>query len=129
MAEYGLNVFDANGIKTFGMDDLTIQRLHKQTLPAMAGGGQNFKYDYIQLTIPGYDRDKCYVIFTPVNYSTYNQGSAVPAWPSVPTYVDLGGEVIGICWWSNYGVYDGHRYKYYWRAETVECTIEVVRVL
>lgn len=32
--EHGLNVFDANGVKTLGMEDFTLQKLAVMIIPA-----------------------------------------------------------------------------------------------
>ncbi|NIL16790.1 hypothetical protein [Pseudomonas sp. AN3A02] len=128
MAEYGLNVFDEHGVKTLGMEDFTIKRLASQVIPAITTGGGGFKYNYdTTMDVPGYDPANCFVIITPRKYAGYDQ-TISDNWPVLPTYVDLGGTKIGLRTWLNYGVYDGHRFKYYWYAKTVECVVEVVRV-
>mgnify|MGYP003602155034 CR=1 FL=1 len=128
MAEYGLNVFDSHGVKTLGMEDFTIQRLGWKIIPAITTGGVGVRSNYdIVMDVPGYDPAKCFVLITPRKYAGYDQ-SISDSWPVLPTYKDLGGTQIGIRTWLNYGVYDGHRYKYYWSAKTVECVVEVMRV-
>lgn len=127
---YGIGVWDKNGVQTLSMDDFTIRRLYSGVIAAQPkAGGVNFRSDYIVINIPGYNPATCFVTITPRAYAGVDQ---VPqnenTWPSVPTYVDLGGSSIGICTWTNYGVYDGNRWKYFWKAFSVECTVEVVRV-
>ncbi|QLG94963.1 hypothetical protein HZF02_24835 [Pseudomonas yamanorum] len=129
MAEYGLNIFDGKSVKTLGMDDFTIEKLASKVIPAINAGGGGIRYDYdIVMEVAGYDSERCFVVITPKLYAGYDQYIS-DNWPFLPTYKDLGGTKIGVRTWLNYGVYDGHRYKYAWMSRTVECVVEVVRVV
>lgn len=129
---YGLEVLDAKGVQTLGMEDFTLQRLAIMSIPASNRGGSGIRYDYITMDIAGYDATKCFVLITPKYYSPYPQGAGQTYWGCVPTYVDLGGTKIGIVTYSNQQEYisgDGlpSRWVYTWREEVVESIIEVVR--
>jgi hypothetical protein len=71
--DFGLSVFDANGIKTLGMEDFTLQKLAVMIVPAARGGGQGNNYEYIIMDVPGYDPATCFVTITPKVYAPYDQ--------------------------------------------------------
>ncbi|WP_080965381.1 hypothetical protein [Pseudomonas protegens] len=128
---YGLSVFDANGVNTLGMGDFTIQRLAKMNLPASFSGGRGHRGDSLVFEVAGYDPSKCYVIITPTAYSGGQPGYP-DGWGYLPTYRNLGGEQIGIVTYVNYMSNAGNLSgKYYpmWRSRVAPCVIEVVRVV
>lgn len=127
---YGLEVLDAKGVQTLGMEDFTIQRLATLTIPASRSGGLGIRGDYILINVDGYDPATCFVTITPKAYSPYPQGAGQAYWGCVPTYKDLGGTQIGIITYGNYFEVD---YKgdwiFKWKSEVVESVVEVVRVI
>jgi hypothetical protein len=126
---FGLNVFDANGVQTLGMEDFTIQKLAQMVLPATRAGGQGVNSSYILMDVPGYDPATCFVTITPKVYGPPQ--SQIGQWGVLPTYKDLGGTKIGIITYVNYRKPTGFQGNYtdLWAANIVECVIEVVKVI
>ncbi|MBD8187826.1 hypothetical protein IFU20_16700 [Pseudomonas viridiflava] len=131
MLEFGLNVFDGNATQTLGMGDFTLQRLAHMIVPAERASGVGVRNDFILMDVPGYDPARCFVMITPRAYASYPQPGHPDAWGYAPTYYDLGGSRIGIYTYVNRkrptGV--GNNYADEWISHTVECSVEVLRVL
>ena len=128
--DYGLEVRDAKGVQTLGMEDFTLQKLAQMTLPSSYTAGQGVRTDYILMDVPGYDPATCFVTITPKLYSPNAQGAGAPRWGFVPTYKNLGGTRIGIYTYANYSTRtgDGDKRINLWVSRVVECVVEVVRV-
>jgi hypothetical protein len=128
---FGMTVFDAIGVQTLGVEDFTIQKLAQMVLPANRAGGAGVKSDYILMDVPGYDPSTCFVTITPKAYAGYNQPGYPDLWGYVPTYKDLGGTRIGIYTYVNRRRPTGYHDNYVdeWVSHTVECVVEVMRVL
>jgi len=128
---FGMTVFDANGVQTLGIEDFTIQKLAQMVLPESRTGGSGTRSDYILMDVPGYNPSTCFVIITPRKYAGYNQPGRPDLWGYVPTYKDLGGSLIGIFTYVNRRRPTGYRDNYVdeWVSHTVECVVEVVKVL
>lgn len=129
---YGLEVFDSNRVKTLGMEDFTITRLATMTIPknpSGPGARPAPRTDYILMDVLGYDPATCFVLITPKAYSTGGEPRPY-GWGYIPTYKDLGGTQIAIYTYANYrdptGI--GNDYITRWVENSVECTVEVVRV-
>ena len=108
------------------MGDFTLQKLAVMTLPAKSSSGSGVRSDYILMDVPGYDPSTCFVTITPRYYNTGSQfGRSV-----IPTYRDLGGTQIAIITYVNYRMPNGTGgWIDQWVESTVECVIEVVRVI
>jgi hypothetical protein len=128
---FGMAVFDANGVQTLGMEDFTIEKLAQMNLPAMRNMGNGIRSDYILMDVPGYNPATCFVVITPRVYAGYSQPGYPDLWGYVPTYKDLGGTQIGIFTYVNRRRPTGYHNNYVdeWNEHTVECVVEVVRVL
>lgn len=122
---FGMSVWDVNGAQTLDMSDFTLQKLYTTNLPAQVAGGQGVNNSHILLDVPGYNPSTCFVTITPKYYNT----GASFGFNVIPTYKDLGGTQIGIVTYVNYRqpTGSGGGYTDLWRANTVECIIEVVR--
>lgn len=129
--DYGIEVFDANAVRTLGMNDFTIQKLAELLIPASQTSGTGTRSDYILMDVPDYDPAKGFVTITPRAYASYSQPGYPDAWGYVPVYKDLGGTKIAIYTYVNRrrptGV--GGNYSDEWVAHNVECVVEVLRVL
>lgn len=126
---FGLNVWNESGVLTLDMGDFTLQKLSVTVLPANPSGGAVRpapRSDYILMDVPGYDPSTCFVTITPRNYSTGSTfGRSV-----IPTYKDLGGTQIAIYTYVNFRMPNGTGgWIEQWVESTVECVIEVVRVI
>jgi hypothetical protein len=128
---YGMAVFDSNGVQTLGMEDFTIEKLAQMYLPAVRTMGNGIRSDYIVMDVPGYNPATCFVVITPRVYAGYSQPGRPDSWGYVPTYKDLGGTQIGIFTYVNRRRPTGYHDNYVdeWTEHTVECVVEVVRVL
>ncbi|MCM8563102.1 hypothetical protein ACLE2W_23710 [Pseudomonas shahriarae] len=129
--DFGLSVFDANGIKTLGMEDFTLQKLAVMIVPAAKGGGQGSNYEYILMDVPGYDPATCFVTITPKVYAPYDQLGYPDTWGGLPTYSNLGGTRIAIITQINYREPDGGgggKNREMWTRNIVESVVEVVKV-
>lgn len=128
---FGIEIFDSSGVKTLGMGDFTIQKLATFVVGSSKTAGSGVRTDSIVYDVRGYSSTNCFVIITPRAYANYNQPGYDDNWGYAPTYVDLGGTKIGIIRYMNYreptGV--GGNYKNRWIENTVECAVEVVKVL
>lgn len=134
MAIYGVEIRNANGVPTFGMQDFTIQKLAMMEIPATEGtrkSGKGTRSDYISWSVPGYDPSTCFVLITPKYYAGYPQSGQVDSWGYLPTYRNLGGTQIGIFTYCNRrwptGV--GGDYQDEWIEHTAACILEAVRVI
>lgn len=129
--EYGIEISDGNGVVTLGMADFTIQKLAELLIPAKRSNGNGVRSDYILMDVPGYDPSRCFVTITPRSYAPYAQPGYPDNWGYVPVYRDLGGTQIGIYTYVNRrrptGV--GSNYADEWLENSVECVVEVVRVI
>lgn len=130
---YGVSVFDSKGVQTFGMQDFTLQLLYSMVIAARnVGNTRGRRTDCITIDVPGYDPATGVVIITPNIYANYEQGPGAKQWGVLPTYKDLGGSTIGIYTYANYRIPDnggGGKTIDVWSELTVECTVEVFRVL
>lgn len=128
---FGMEVFDGAGAKTLGMEDFTIQRLASFVVPGSKTSGTGVRTDSLVYDIPGYNPATCFVMITPRVYANYPQPGYDDNWGYTPTYKDLGGTQIGIIRYMNYkqptGV--GGNTRDAWDEKTVECVVEVVRVI
>ena len=128
---FGLRIFDGKGTQTLGMEDFTLQKLAQLVIPAERSSGEGIRTDHIVMDVPGYDPGRCFVLITPRFYAGYPQPGHPDGWGYAPTYRDLGGTRIGICTYVNRrrptGV--GGKYRDEWIVHTVECVVEVLRVL
>jgi len=126
---FGINVWSENGSLTLDMGDFTLQKLAVMVLPANPSGGTVRpapRNDYILMDVIGYDPSTCFVMITPRNYST---GAAFGR-SVIPTYKDLGGTQIAIYTYANYRAPNGTgKWLERWVESTVECVIEVVKVI
>ncbi len=132
MAQYGVRVSNSNGVEVFGMSDFTLQKMASMILPARSKTyGSGVRSDYILMDVPNYDPEKCFVMITPRVYAGYDQPGRPDAWGYLPTYKNLGGARIGIVTYVNYreATNVGGDYRDRWVDHTVECTVEVVRVI
>lgn len=132
---FGVSVYDKKGVQTFGMQDFTLQLLYSTVLPATNSGAiptKGARTDYMIIDAPGYDPATGVVIITPNFYANYEQGPGAKQWGVLPTYKDLGGSKVAIYTYVNYMIPDGGgggKYVSVWSELTVECTIEVFRML
>lgn len=128
---FGLAIFDAHGRQTLGMEDFTIQKLAQRVIPGERSKGNGVRTDLIVMDVPGYDPARCFVMITPRVYAGYSQPGSPDAWGYAPTYRDLGGSRIGICTYVNRRRHTGvgDNYADEWLVHTVECVVEVLRVL
>jgi hypothetical protein len=128
---FGIEVSDGAGAKTLGMDDFTIQRLASFVVAGSKTSGTGVRTDSLVYNIPGYDPATCFVMITPRVYANYAQPGYDDNWGYTPTYKDLGGSQIGIIRYMNYkqptGV--GGNTRDAWIEKTVECVVEVVKVI
>ncbi len=126
---FGINVWSASGSLTLDMGDFTLQKLAVMVLPANPSSGvvrPPPRTDYILMDVAGYNPSTCFVTITPRYYSTGAAfGSSV-----IPTYKDLGGTQIAIYTYANFRAPNGSGGWLERSLEsTVECVIEVVRVI
>lgn len=130
MSEYGVEVSNAQGIQTLGMQDFTVQKLASMEVPGRSNSGSGIRSDYILWRIPGYDPSKCFLVISPKVYAGYPQNGQVGAWGVLPTYRNAGGEQVAIFTYCNRrrptGV--GGKYTDEWVEHTVHAVIEAVRV-
>lgn len=126
---FGVNVWNASGALTLDMGDFTLQKLAVMVLPANPSGSTVRpapRTDYILMDVAGYNPSTCYVTITPRFYST---GAAFGR-SVIPTYRDLGGTQIAIIPYANYRAPTGTGgWVERWVESTVECVIEVVKVI
>lgn len=133
MALYGVEINNANGIQTLGMDDFTIQRLATMEIPATEGtrkNGRGTRSDYILWNVPGYDPAKCFLLITPKYYAGYPQNGQISSWGYLPTYRNLGGTQVALFSYVNRRWPNGSGgYIDEWIEHTAHCVIEAVRVI
>lgn len=93
MSDYGIEIYDENGVRTLGMQDFTYTKIFETTIPAPGASTAVYPVE-----VPGYDPDTCVVVFKPVTYITGDQPGFLVAGGGgfVPVYRDLGGETIGV---------------------------------
>lgn len=130
MATYGVEIRNASNVPTLTMQDFTISRIATMDI-AGSGGiqyGSGTRTDYISWTIPGYDPANCFILITPKVYSN-GPSDGNTTYPMLPTYKNLGGNVVAIYTYVNYrqptGV--GNDYTDRWINCNVACTLEAIR--
>lgn len=127
---FGIIVNDANGVQILGMEDFTLRKIYETTFPAtgVSAWTLGVKSDYDVLSIPGYSASTCFVVITPLTYYTTDQSQAEnPMY--TPTYVDLGGETIGIVRYIQDTWYDisNQRFRDRWRWCAIDSIVEVYK--
>lgn len=91
MSDYGIEIYDENGVRTLGMQDFTYTKIFEVVIPAP--GSDTSVYPVV---VPGYDSSNCVVVFKPLTYITGNQPGFLISEGFVPVYTELGGETIGV---------------------------------
>lgn len=126
---FGINVWNESAALTLDMGDFTLQKLAVMVLPANPSGTVVRlapRSDYILMDVVGYNSSTCYVTITP---RYYNTGAAFGR-SVIPTYKDLSGTQIAIYTYVNYRAPNGSGgWIERWVESTVECVIEVVKVI
>lgn len=104
---FGMEIFNSKGDKVLSTSDFTMRLIYREKFPALTLPRVNYlRSGYVQRAIPGYDPSKCVVMFTPETYNLNPQGGKAQREGKLPTYVNLGGNVIGIRNYSN--IYEIH---------------------
>lgn len=118
-----------DGVETLGMGDFTIRKIFEATVPGIRGSGAGHINAPYSISVPGYSADQCFVVMTPKVYAQGGQsGNSAYVDLKTPTYVDLGGESIGIIRYINYSLYQNDRWSTFHTYLSSECTVEVFRV-
>jgi len=109
------------------MQDFTLQKIFEMVIPERKGEQiTSARSDYLVVTVPGYRPDDCIVSIKPMIYANYDQGRGY-TWGCTPTFVDLGGEQIGIVCYTNGQTYVNDRYSYTSSYNSVQSLLEVMR--
>jgi hypothetical protein len=119
---FGIEVFDAGGNKTLGMEDFTYSLIYQQIIPAP---GSNT----LDITVPGFSNENCVVVFTPTVPETGDQPIDDVAAGFVPVYSSPSAGVVRVhrrtlAWW-----YDGSNNRYVdYYTMSAESRMEVYQV-